>query len=254
MMPMPFDLTDSTFLASILIGFAAQAVGSSLGMAYSVTCSSVFLAMGIPPAMVSATVHTSEVANRLFSGVSHFRFGNVDAAIFKRLALFGMAGAFIGAFVVTSLPVKIMRPLIAALLLIMGARIFLMGLRPAASEQRPTRLGALGFAGGFVDVIGGGGWGPVVTATLLLRGNKAHTVVGSINFAKFFVALVESATLIVLLKTPQWNLIAGLIIGGVLAAPLAAWCCRKIPARALTLLVGVLVCLLSIRTLIKALL
>jgi uncharacterized membrane protein YfcA len=105
-----------------------------------------------------------------------------------------------------------------------------------------------------VEVIGGGGWGPVVTSTLVLRGNHAPTVVGSINFAKFFVAIVESLTLILLLKVPQWTIIAGLIAGGALAAPLAAWSCRRVPPRILTLLVGILVCALSIRTLVKALL
>ena len=244
---------DTDFLFSILIGFAAQVVGSSLGMAYSVTCSSVLLTMGISPAMVSATVHSSEVVNRLVSGLSHFRFGNVDTRIFKRLALFGMLGAFIGAFVVTSLPVAILRPAIAGLLLIMGLRILLTGVWRPQIRPRETRLAPLGFIGGFVDVIGGGGWGPVVTSTLVLRGNQTHMVVGSINFAKFFVAVVESATLIILLKTPRWDLIGGLIIGGVLAAPLAAWSCRKIPARALTILVGTLVCALSVRTLVKAL-
>jgi len=245
---------ETPFLYSILIGFAAQIVGSSLGMAYSVTCSSVLLAMGISPALVSASVHSSEVVNRLVSGLSHFRFGNVDPHIFKRLALYGMLGAFIGAFVVTSLPVAVLRPVIAGLLLIMGVRILLTGLRTPEVHKRETRLGPLGFIGGFVDVIGGGGWGPVVTSTLVLRGNQTHMVVGSINFAKFFVAVVESATLIILLKTPRWDIIAGLIVGGVLAAPMAAWSCRKIPARAMTVLVGALVCALSIRTLAKALL
>lgn len=223
-------------------------------MAYSVTCSSVLLAMGIPPAMASATVHSSEVANRLFSGISHFRFGNVDAAIFKRLALFGALGAFIGAFVVVYLPVSIMRPIIAGMLLMMGIRILYTGIRQPEVHKKKTHLGVLGFVGGLVDVIGGGGWGPVVTSTLVLRGNRTHIVVGSINFAKFFVAVVESVTLILLLKVPQWNIIAGLIAGGVLAAPLAAWSCRRTPPRALTVLVGVLVCGLSIRTLLKALL
>lgn len=246
--------SDTIFLYSVLLGFAAQSIGSCLGMAYSVTCSSVLLAMGIPPAMVSATVHSSEVANRLFSGVSHFRFGNVDAAIFKRLALFGAMGAFIGAFVVVYLPVSIMRPIIAAMLLIMGMRILFTGIRQPEVHRKKTNLGALGFAGGLVDVIGGGGWGPVVTSTLVLRGNQTHMVVGSINFAKFFVAVVESVTLILLLKVPQWNIIAGLIAGGALAAPLAAWSCRKTPPRALTVLVGILVCGLSIRTLLRALL
>lgn len=246
--------SDTIFLYSVLLGFAAQSIGSCLGMAYSVTCSSVLLAMGIPPAMVSATVHSSEVANRLFSGVSHFRFGNVDAAIFKRLALFGAMGAFIGAFVVVYLPVSIMRPIIAAMLLIMGMRILFTGIRQPEVHRKKTNLGALGFTGGLVDVIGGGGWGPVVTSTLVLRGNQTHMVVGSINFAKFFVAVVESVTLILLLKVPQWNIIAGLIAGGALAAPLAAWSCRKTPPRALTVLVGILVCGLSIRTLLRALL
>lgn len=245
---------DPQFLLSILIGFVAQTVGSSLGMAYSVTCSSVLLAMGISPAMVSASVHTSEVVNRLVSGLSHFRFGNVDPDIFKRLAIYGMLGAFVGAFVVTSVPVTVMRPLIAGLLLIMGARILLTGIRQPEIRRRDTRLGPLGFLGGFVDVIGGGGWGPVVTTTLVLRGIQTHIVVGSINFAKFFVAVVESATLIILLKTPQWNIIAGLITGGIIAAPMAAWSCRKVPPRILTILVGALVCALSARTLIKALL
>ena len=242
------------FLFSILIGFAAQTVGSSLGMAYSVTCSSLLLAMGFSPAMVSASVHSSEVVNRLVSGLSHFRFGNVDPKIFKRLALFGMLGAFIGSFVLTSLPATLMRPIIAGMLLVMGLRILLAGFRQPAKHYRATRLGPLGFLGGFVDVIGGGGWGPVVTSTLIMRGNLAHIVVGSINFAKFFVAIVESVTLIVLLKAPQWDIIAGLIIGGILAAPLAAWSCRKISPRLLTILVGLLVCTLSVRTLIKSLL
>jgi uncharacterized membrane protein YfcA len=223
-------------------------------MAYSVTCSSVLLAMGIPPAMVSATVHSSEVANRLFSGLSHFRYGNVDAAIFKRLALFGALGAFIGAFVVVYLPVTVMRPIIAGMLLIMGMRILFTGIRQPEIRKKETKLGLLGFVGGLVDVIGGGGWGPVVTSTLVLRGNQTHIVVGSINFAKFFVAVVEAATLILLLKVPQWDIITGLVAGGALAAPLAAWSCRKAPPRALTVLVGLLICTLSIRTLVKALL
>lgn len=221
-------------------------------MAYSVTCSTVLLSMGIPPANVSATVHSSEVVNRLLSGVSHFRFGNVDSRIFKKLAIFGAIGAFLGAFIVVYLPVKIMKPVIAFMLLLMGLRIIFTSFRKAAAEPKETRLGPLGFIGGLVDVIGGG-WGPVVTSTLVLRGNKTHMVVGSINFAKFFVAVVESTTLILLIKTPRWDIILGLIIGGALAAPLAAWGCRKTPPRILAVLVGVLVCALSIRALVRAL-
>jgi uncharacterized membrane protein YfcA len=246
--------TGSLFLSGLALGFCAQMIGSSLGMAYSVTCSSVLLAMGIPPAMTSATVHTSEVANRLLSGLSHFRFGNVDSTIFKRLAIFGSLGAFIGAFIVVYLPVKIMRPLIAGMLLIMGLRILFTVFLKSEIHPKDTKLAPLGFAGGLVDVIGGGGWGPVVTSTLVLRGNKTHMVVGSINFAKFFVAVVESLVLILLLKVPQWDIIAGLVCGGAIAAPIAAWSCRRVPPRILTILVGLLVCGLSIRTLLKAIL
>ena len=246
-------VSDTTFIASLGIGFTAQMVGSSLGMAYSITCSSILLAMGIPPAMTSATVHTSEVVNRLLSGLSHFRYGNVDAAIFKRLALFGTLGALCGAVLVTKVPVAMMRPLTAVVLLIMGLRVLFMGLLQLQIQLRKTPLAPLGFIGGFVDVIGGGGWGPVVTSTLLIRGNHPHVVVGSINFAKFFVAVAESAALIFFLKTPQWNIISGLIGGGMLAAPLAAYGCQKIPRRAAMFLVGTLVSGLSIRTLIKAL-
>ena len=246
-------LTNHLFFAGLALGFCAQLIGSSLGMAYSVTCSSVLLSMGIPPAMTSATVHTSEVANRLFSGLSHFRFGNVDPAIFKRLALFGMAGALCGAVVVTSLPVAILRPMVAGMLLLMGLRILRMACFSDNQEPRPTRLGPLGFVGGMVDVIGGGGWGPVVTSTLILRGNATHLVVGSINFAKFFVASVESLVLLTLVKAPQWTIISGLVAGGLLASPLAAWGCRRLPPRALMVLVGTLVCGLSIRTLVRAL-
>lgn len=243
---------DATVTSGILIGFAAQMFGSCLGMAYSVTCSTVLLSMGFPPAIVSVTVHFSEVVNRLLSGLSHFRFGNVDPKIFKRLAIFGAIGAFLGAFVVVYMPVKIMRPFIAFMLLLMGLRIILTNYRQVRAEPKETKLGPLGFIGGLVDVIGGGGWGPVVTSTLVLRGNKTHMVVGSINFAKLFVAVVESTTLILLLQTPRWDIILGLICGGAFASPLAAWSCRKTPPRILATFVGILVCAISIRTLVKA--
>lgn len=246
-------LTDHLLIAGFFLGFCAQMIGSSLGMAYSVTCSSVLLAMGFPPAVTSATVHTSEVVNRLSSGLSHFRFGNVDSAIFKQLALAGMAGALCGALVVTSLPLALLRPMVACILLLMGLRILRMACFAGQVEPRATRLTWLGFTGGVVDVVGGGGWGPVVASTLVLRGNATHLVVGSVNFAKFFVAVVESVVLLALVKIPQWSIICGLVAGGLLASPLAAWGCRKLPPRTLMVMVGILVCGLSIRTLVKVL-
>lgn len=134
-----------------------------------------------------------------------------------------------------------MRPLTASILLLMGIRVLTTGLFRFQIQPKITRLAPLGFVGGFINVIGGGGWGPVVTATLLLRGNQPYLVIGSINFAKFFVAIAESVSLIVMLKTPQWNIISGLIGGGILAAPLATWGCRKVPQPVLLTLVGLLI-------------
>ena len=165
-----------------------------------------------------------------------------------------MAGAFCGAFVVFWTPVKVIKPIVALFLLFMGLRILLMGRgdNRVPSKKSTLPVGPLGFFGGMIDVIGGGGWGPVVTSTLVLRGDNPQIVIGTINFAKFFVAIVESVTLLTLLKSPQWYIIGGLIVGGTVAAPLSASLCRKLPPHLLMLLVGALVCGLSLRTLLKA--
>lgn len=242
------------FLFCMMLGFVAQLISSSLGMAYSITCSSVLLVAGVPPVMSSATVHASEVVNRLLSGISHVRFGTLDRTMTIKLAIFGSLGAFAGAFLLNAMPVVSMRVIIACMLFVFGVRILVTGFSLVPKQVRTTNLGALGCIGGFVDVIGGGGWGPVVTATLLLRGNQPGKVIGSINFAKFFVAVVESATLMLLLKTPQWTIIGGLVSGGAIAAPMGAWACRHLPSRSMNIMVGVLVSGLSIITLLKTLL
>lgn len=221
-------------------------------MGYSVTSTSCLLALGIPPALSSTCVHTSEIVNRLMAGVSHFRYGNVDPALFKKLAVSGMIGAVLGAFVVTSLPTGILKPCIALFLLIMGLRIFLLSAPTVLEKPRTTGLVPLGFAGGFADVIGGGGWGPIVAANLMVRGNSSRSVVGSVNFAKFFVSMAESASLLLLLKAPRWDIILAMIIGGTLAAPLGASFCSRMPPRLLTKLVGALICVLSLRTLYRS--
>ena len=222
-------------------------------MGYSVTSTSCLLALGVPPALSSTCVHTSEVVNRLMAGISHFRYGNVDSALFKKLAMSGMVGAVCGAFVVTSLPAEILKPCIASFLLLMGLRILLMGAAVTTGKPRSTRLIPLGLVGGFADVIGGGGWGPIVAANLMIKGNAGRVVVGSVNFAKFFVSVAESASLLLLLKSPRWDIISAMIIGGTIAAPLGASFCSKLPPRLLMKLVGTLICVLSLRTLYRSL-
>ncbi|MBU5636070.1 sulfite exporter TauE/SafE family protein [Geomonas sp. Red69] len=250
---MPGPFTASGLLPYACIGFLGQMVGSSMGMGYGVTSTSILLAMGVPPAVSSVSVHSSEVVNRLLSGLSHYRYGNVDPGLFKKLAAGGVAGALAGALIVTSLPVKVLVPGISCFLILMGVRILLMGLGKAASVAKPIPLLPLGVAGGVVDVIGGGGWGPMVTATLMLRGTAGRVTVGSVNFAKFFVALAESASLFLLLRSPDWTVILGMIAGGAVAAPIAAAMCSRISPRIMMLFIGTLICALSVRTIFRAL-
>lgn len=253
-LPQYLHAVDQVFWSAILIGFVAQSL--TMGIATSTVSTAALLACGISPAVASASVHTSEVVNRLVAGLSHLRLGNVDRALFRHLATYGMAGAFCGAFVVAYAPVRLLTPLIASFLLLMGARILLMGARGArqtATQRRVIHLPSLGVTGGFVDVIAGGGWGPLVSSTLFLQGRQPQLVIGSLNLAKFFVAVVESVTLLTLLNSPHWGAIGGLITGGVLAAPLSAVLCNRLPPRLLMVLVGLLICTLSVRTLLKTL-
>lgn len=244
---------DSQTAAFALVGFLAQMVDGCLGMAYGVTSTSFLLALGVSPAVASASVHTSEVFTTLVSGLSHRSLGNVDSALFRKLLIPGMIGAFLGAYILTAIPGNVIKPYISAYLLVMGVVILCRAVRRTAAAARPVRIVPLGFAGGFCDAIGGGGWGPIVTTTLVARGNEPHLAIGSVNFAEFFVTVVEAVTLFVILKTLYWKAVIGLVVGGVAAAPMAAFTCRKIPARPLTVLVGVLIVALSIRTIYLAL-
>jgi len=236
-----------------VVGFAAQLVDGALGMAYGVTATSVLLSFGIAPAVASASVHAAEVVTTGVSGVAHWRFGNVDRVLFTRLVIPGMLGGAIGAYVLVSIPGEIMRPLVSAYLLAMGAIILLRALtgrRPHHDE--PRRLPVLGFAGGFLDAAGGGGWGPLVASTLVSNGTQPRFAIGSVNAAEFFVTAMISATFVMTIGLELWPVIAGLILGGSLAAPLAAYVTQRLPDRPLMVLVAVVVMLLSIRGIVQA--
>ena len=235
----------------IAIGFAAQIVDGAVGMAYGLTASSVLLSTGVPPAVTSASVHAAEVFTTGISGASHWKVGNVRWNLVWRLALPGMAGGAIGAYVLTQIPVDIIKPAISVYLVIMGGWILWQALRPRVPADAPPRLvPVIGLGGGFVDAIGGGGWGPVVTTTLLGQGTKARYTIGSVNAAEFFVTLTISITFMGTIGLDLWPIILGLIIGGALAAPLAALLAKHLPDRALMLLVGAVIILLSVRTIV----
>lgn len=240
------------FLGYVLAGFLAQLIDGALGMAYGVTASSLLLTLGIPPAATSATVHAAECLTTGASAISHHAFGNVDKALLRRLLLPGILGAMLGAYLLVQLPGDRLRPYVAGYLLLMGLVIVLKAFRRFPPRDVTTHLAPLGFFGALVDAMGGGGWGPIVATTLVARGNDVRRTIGTVNAVEFFVTAAASVTFFLALGLTHWRVIAGLALGGVLAAPLAAWACRRVPVKPLMILVGVLVIALSVRTLVLA--
>lgn len=246
-------MVDEIFLGFILIGFLAQLVDGALGMAYGVISTSAMLFLGIPPAIASANVHAAEVFTTAASGTSHAIAGNVDWRMFWRLALSGSLGAVIGAFLISFADTDFVRPFIAAYLLLMGAIVIWKGLRPRGSPPKIGRVRILGFVGGMADAIGGGGWGPVVTSNLIARGGEPGRMVGTVNIAEFFVTISATLAFLAALGPVFGKAALGLVIGGIAAAPIAAWAARRLPRQIFTVIVGVAICLVSAYNLWRAL-
>jgi uncharacterized membrane protein YfcA len=239
---------DQNFLLFVLVGFIAEMIDGALGMAYGVTSTSFLLSLGLPPATASASVHASELVTTATSGFFHLRFGNVKKELVLRLLIPGVIGGVTGAYVLTELPVGIIKPFVTVYLLLMGAVIVYKAFRPV-KEETHTSLIPLGLIGGFFDAVGGGGWGPIVTTTLVARGTQPRFVVGSVNLAEFFVTVSESAAFFLTIGFLHWNVILGLMLGGVIAAPIAAMLTKKIPVKPFMILVGALIILISLRNL-----
>ncbi|HEX5665454.1 MAG: sulfite exporter TauE/SafE family protein [Hyphomicrobium sp.] len=238
----------------VLVGFIAQMVDGSIGMAYGVTSTSVMLSFGVPPATASACVHAAETFTTGASGLAHWKLGNVDKRLIWRLAIPGAIGGAIGAYVLTNIPGELVKPYISAYLLLIGIFIIYKAVHRKHSfvDEPPNNVAPLGLIGGFVDAIGGGGWGPIVTSTLLGQGAQPRYTIGSVNMAEFFVTLTISATFIATIGLDLWPTILGLIIGGIIAAPFAALAAKHFPPKILMILVGVVVMLLSARTIYLA--
>lgn len=243
---------DINILTFILVGFVAQIIDGAMGMAYGVSSNTFLLSLGIPPAAASASVHMAEVVTTGVSGISHWRLGNVNWKLVRRLLIPGVIGGIAGAYLLTSIDGNVIKPYISAYLLIMGIVILVKAFRsPAPSNgEHGAPVSLLGLIGGFFDAIGGGGWGPLVTTTLVARGDNPRFTIGSVNFSEFFVTFAQSVVFVLTLSFANyWQIILGLLIGGVIAAPLAAYMAKKLPVKALMILVGLLIILLSIRTL-----
>ena len=241
-------------LLYVIVGFAAQMIDGAIGMAYGVVSSSVLLSLGVSPATASACVHTAEIFTTGASGLAHWKLGNVDKKLVMRLAIPGMIGGALGAFALAELPGEKLKPWISAYLLLLGLVIVVRALvsRPIKGAA-PKAVAPLGFVGGLLDAMGGGGWGPIVTSSLLGQGTAPRYAIGSVNLTEFFVALTISATFFLTIGLELWPIITGLIVGGVLAAPMAAYATKHIPDKALMIIVGSVVMLLSLRTILKAL-
>lgn len=252
-----------SLLVFALAGFGAQLVDGALGMGYGVTSTTLLLIAGLSPAAASASVHLAEVGTTLASGAAHWRFGNVDWRLVARLGVPGAVGAFLGATVLSKLSTGAAAPVMAGLLLALGVFILLrFAVRPPQQiEQRrsPHRrrfLAPLGLVAGFVDATGGGGWGPVSTSSLLSAGKTApRTVIGSVDTSEFLVALAASLGFLIGLGGEALDpiVIGGLLAGGLVAAPIAAWLVTKLPAAVLGTGVGGLIVLTNARSLFKAL-
>lgn len=247
----------SGFLLFFAVGFLAQLVDGALGMAYGVISSSVLLAFGVPPAQASAMIHAAECVTTGASGASHIALRNVNWPLFFRLAPAGIIGGVIGAYVLTGLNPTFIKAVVIAYLGILGLVMLLRAIRGLKDEPpHLKRVIPLGLVGGFLDASGGGGWGPVVSSTLLGRGHTPRYVIGSVNAAEFFVTLAISATFVWAFLTGRFEIegglaaagvaLGGLVLGGVLAAPIAGLVTRFAPPRILMAAVGVLVISLSI--------
>lgn len=240
---------ETNILLFAVVGFLAQIIDGTLGMAYGVSSTTFLLSIGIAPAAASASVHTAEIFTTAVSGLSHWRFGNVDTALLKRLLIPGVIGGVAGAYLLTAIPADIIKPFVSAYLLVMGVVILIKAIRKQTPETSvTTHLIPLGLIGGFFDAVGGGGWGPIVTTTLVARGNNPRSAIGSVNLTEFFVTLSESIVFILTIGLTHWQVIVGLLVGGIVAAPVAAYVCKRLPTRALMILVGILIIALSIRT------
>lgn len=238
------------FLWFLLVGFIAQTIDGALGMAYGVSSNSILLGIGIPPAVASAWVHFAQVFTSLASGISHLRMGNVQWSLAKRLMIPGVLGAIIGAYFLSNVDGKAIKPFIAVYLFFMGLlilkKIFKKQSKPFDANGKS--LPYLASIGGFADAIGGGGWGPVVNSTLMGKGQQPRFAIGTGNFVEIFVSLASASTFVFFIKELNLAPILGLIIGGVIAAPFAALFVKKLNPKILLLMVGLLVIGLSIRT------
>jgi uncharacterized protein len=243
---------DSDFVIFLLIGIFAQLVDGTLGMGYGATSTSFLLSFGVSPALSSMSVHVAEMFTTGASAISHYKFKNINEKLVFKLIIPGVLGSITGAYLLADvIDGKAIKPYIAVYMMILAIVIIVKGLRKNIVKKETKQIGLLAVFGGFMDAVGGGGWGPIVTSTLMGRGGDPRYTIGSVNTAEFAISFASGITFILFDGISGWRVIAGLIIGGVIAAPIGAYLVNKIPRKPITILVGLLLIFLSMRTLIK---
>ncbi len=240
----------------VLAGFLAQLVDGALGMGYGVTSASILLSTGINPAAISGSIHTAEMFASGASGYSHYKFGNVNKKLFKVLVIPGVIGAIAGAFLLVFLGREYsnyIRPILACYTLFLGIKIFMIAFREVTKAKKFKHYGPLAGLGGFLDSFGGGGWGPIVTTTLITKGRSPRFVIGTVSLTEFFVTLSSAFSFFILLGVTHMQTIIALILGGFLAAPIAAKLAGRLPRKTSFILLGILVIIWSGKILLQSL-
>lgn len=242
-----------------LVGLVAQFIDGALGMAYGATTATLLLTVGIAPALASMIIHLAEVGTTAASGIAHHRFGNVDWRSVGWLAVPGGLGAIVGAYALVGMDASVARPWMAAFLVVLGLYILLRyssGKVNSALSTRRLRRGylvPLGLLAGFFDAAGGGGWGPLGTSSLLASGRiEPRKAIGTVDTSEFLVAVCASIGFLLALGSAEvpWAMVLALLVGGVIAAPLAAWFVRKIHPMLLGTLAGGVIALTNFRTIL----
>jgi uncharacterized membrane protein YfcA len=242
------------FLVFFAIGVFAQLVDGTLGMGYGATSTSFLLAYGVPPVVSSTAVHVSEMFTTGASAVSHHRFGNINKKLVKHLLIPGVLGSITGAYLLSDvINGDVIKPFIAVYMIILAVIIIRKALKKNIVKKKTKKLGFLAVFGGFMDSVGGGGWGPIVTSTLLGRGRNPRYTIGSVNAAEFAISFASGITFMLFGGIHGWQVIIGLILGGVIAAPIGAYLVNKIKRKPMMIAVGILIILLSLKTLSKLL-
>lgn len=246
------------FYWMLLAGFFAEIVAGSMGMGYGVMCTTILLILNVPPPVISASIHSAESFTTAAGSISHYKLGNVNKKLIKMLAVPAIIGAVIGAITLTYVGeryAKMTKPVIAVYTMYLGIRILQNAFKKkngnGGKRKKKINIPALGLVGGFIDSFGGGGWGPLVTGTFIKNGRTPRYVIGSSTIAKFILTVASAITFIFTVGIHHWNIVAGLLIGGIITAPFSAMLTARLPVRKMFIAVGILVIIMSFVTIYR---